>query len=64
VNAPAGDGKVLTCKKAGCGSAPPMILATGNVSANQLVVDDVAVYWVESGAPATKNGRIRKVAKP
>lgn len=61
---PAGDGKVLTCKKVGCGGAPPVVLATGNANGGQLVLDELAVYWVEFGAAGATTGRIRKVAKP
>lgn len=63
-NAPVGDGKVFTCKKTGCGGAPPTVLATGNMFAGQLVVDTEAVYWAEYGTENEANGRIRKIAKP
>lgn len=61
---PVGDGNVFTCKKQGCGGAPPVRLASGNQSAGPMAVDDKAVYWVEFGTLNQTNGRLRKVAKP
>jgi hypothetical protein len=61
---PAGDGKIFTCKKQGCGGAPPVLLASGNQSAGPMAVDDKAIYWVEFGTLNQTSGRLRKVAKP
>jgi hypothetical protein len=61
---PAADGKVFTCPIAGCGGKPPTVLATGNISAGPMAVDDQAVYWVEFGSSVFPTGRVRKVAKP
>jgi len=63
-NAPVGDGKIFSCKKEGCGGAPPVVLATGNVFAGQMTVDDVAIYWNEFGSLNGTDGKVRKVAKP
>lgn len=61
---PTGDGKVFACPKAGCGAVPPVVLATGNVCAGQMAIDDVAIYWAEYGSISQASGRVRKVAKP
>ena len=61
-NVPVGDGKVFACPIKGCAATGPIVLATGNLFAGPVTVDDKAVYWVEFGG--TSAGRVRKVAKP
>ena len=55
---------VCALKKSGCGGAPPVLLASGNVNAGPMALDDSAIYWVEYGTDGLSNGRLRKVAKP
>lgn len=61
---PTGDGKVMTCPKAGCGATPPVVLANGSLCGGQMAIDDVAIYWAEYGSITQASGRVRKVAKP
>lgn len=60
-SATTGEGKLLACPRAGCGTEP-IVLASDLRGAGPIVLDDVAVYFGETDN--YNGGRVRKIAKP
>jgi hypothetical protein len=56
-------GTVMMCPIAGCPASGPITLAGGQFYPERITVDDVAVYWSETGG-FPGDGRVWKVAKP
>jgi hypothetical protein len=58
-------GTVMTCPQAGCPSAGPTVLASGQAAPYGIAVDDTNVYWTNGGVSAAGNdGSVMRLAKP
>lgn len=59
-----GDGELLSCPVAGCGSAEPVRLVDKLHYAGPIIVDGSTIYFLEFGGRGGANGRLLKIAAP